>query len=134
MYTFKITYLFIIYNLITFFPYISISVHSILFNFCFFLIFVLYSIPSVLFLCMSALSCMSALCLYFFCTGSSCHQDKFLVFKHTCNKALLIRLVVFLTIIAVIMSLSISGFLLTGPQTSFDSMSDGCLRYKKVRS
>ncbi len=36
MYTLKITYLFIIYNLITFlFSYISISVDSILFNFCY---------------------------------------------------------------------------------------------------
>ncbi len=30
MYTFKITYIFIIYNLNNFFPYISISVHSAL--------------------------------------------------------------------------------------------------------
>ncbi len=36
MYAFKITYLCIIYNLITFFSNISISVHSTLFNFCFF--------------------------------------------------------------------------------------------------
>ncbi len=32
MYTFKITYIFIIYNLNNFFYYIPISVHSILFN------------------------------------------------------------------------------------------------------
>ncbi len=36
MYTFKTTYIFIIYNLNTFFSYISISVHSTLFNVCFF--------------------------------------------------------------------------------------------------
>ncbi len=38
MYTFKITYIFIIYNLNTFFSYIYISVHSTLFKFFFFLI------------------------------------------------------------------------------------------------
>ncbi len=36
MYTFKITYIFIIYNLNTFFSYISIYVHSTLFNLCFY--------------------------------------------------------------------------------------------------
>ncbi len=36
MYTFKITNIFIIYNLIIFFSYISISVHSTLLNVCFF--------------------------------------------------------------------------------------------------
>ncbi len=36
MYTFKITYIFIIYNLNRFFSYISISVHSTLFNVCVF--------------------------------------------------------------------------------------------------
>ncbi len=36
MCTFKITYIFIIYNLNTCFSYISISVHSTLFNLCFF--------------------------------------------------------------------------------------------------
>ncbi len=36
MYTFKITYIFIIYNLNTLFSYISISVHSTLFNLWFF--------------------------------------------------------------------------------------------------
>ncbi len=51
MYTFKITYIFIIYNRNNFFPYISISVHSTLFNLCFFfLILVLYCIPTMLFL------------------------------------------------------------------------------------
>ncbi len=35
MYTFKITYIFIIYNLNTFFSYISISVHSTLLFFFF---------------------------------------------------------------------------------------------------
>ncbi len=36
MYIIKITYIFIIYNLNTCFSYISISVHSTLFNLCFF--------------------------------------------------------------------------------------------------
>ncbi len=36
MYTFKITYIFIIYNLNTFFSYIYTSVHSTLVNLCFF--------------------------------------------------------------------------------------------------
>ncbi len=36
MCTFKITYIFIIYNLNIFFSYIYISVHSTLFNLCFF--------------------------------------------------------------------------------------------------
>ncbi len=35
MCTLKITYLFIIYNVNTFFSYISISVHSALFHLCF---------------------------------------------------------------------------------------------------
>ncbi len=36
MYTFKITYIFIIYNLNNFFSYVSISVHGTLVNLCFF--------------------------------------------------------------------------------------------------
>ncbi len=65
----------------------------------------------------------------FFCTGISCHQDKFIVCKHTCNKALLILLVVFLMIF-LLSCPSVYGFLLTGSQTSFDSMSD-CLWLKR---
>ncbi len=51
------------------------------------------------------------------------------VCKHTCNKALLI--IVFLTIFMSSCP-SVCGFLLTGSQTSFDSMSDDCLWYKKL--
>ncbi len=63
----------------------------------FFLILVLYSIPTVLFLCMSALSCMSALCLYFLLHWKllSSGQIPSCVCKHTCNKALLILIIVF---------------------------------------
>ncbi len=62
MYTFKITYIFIIYNLNIFFP-IFLFLYIVHYLICgFFLILVLYCIPTVLFLCMSVLSCMSALC------------------------------------------------------------------------
>ncbi len=56
MYTFKITYIFIIYNLNTFFSYISISVHSTLFNLCFFFIYWCY---------IASLLCYSYVCLYY---------------------------------------------------------------------
>ncbi len=56
MYTFKITYIFIIYNLNTLFSYISISVHSTLFNlFCFFLYWCY----------IASLLCYSYVCLYY---------------------------------------------------------------------
>ncbi len=55
MYTFKITYIFIIYNLNTFFPYISISVHSTLFKFFFFLYWCYIASPL----------CYSYVCLYY---------------------------------------------------------------------
>ncbi len=71
---------------------------------------------------MSALSCMSALWLYFLLHWKllSSGQIPF-VCKHTCNKVLLI----------LSSCPSLFGFLLNGSQTSFDSMSDDCLRYKK---
>ncbi len=55
VYTFKITYIFIIYNLI-FFPHISISVHSTLFNLWVFFLYWCY---------ISSLLCYSYACLYF---------------------------------------------------------------------
>ncbi len=82
---FKGTFIHGIKNVYTFencyiFSYISISVHSILFNFCFLFLYLCY-IPF--------LQCYSYVCLHyhaclhyvytFFCTGSSCLQDKFLV-------------------------------------------------------
>ncbi len=61
MYTINITYIFIIYNLNIIFPIFLFLyiVHYLICGFC--LILVLYCIPTVLFLCMSVLSCMSAL-------------------------------------------------------------------------
>ncbi len=59
VYTFKITYIFIMYTLNTCFP-IFIFLYIVHYIICgFFLILVLYCIPAVLFLCMSVLSCMS---------------------------------------------------------------------------
>ncbi len=55
MYTFRITYIFKIYNLNTFFSYISISVHSTLFNLCFFLYWCY----------IASLLCYSYACLYY---------------------------------------------------------------------
>ncbi len=54
MYTFKITYIFIIYNLNTFFSYIS--VHSTLFNLWFFFLYWCY---------IASLLCYSYACLYY---------------------------------------------------------------------
>ncbi len=56
MYTFKITYIFIIYNLIFFFSYISISVHSTLFNLWGFFLYWCY---------IASLLCYSYACLYY---------------------------------------------------------------------
>ncbi len=56
MYTFKITYIFIIYNLNTFFSYIYISVHSTLFNLWFFFLYWCY---------IASLLCYSYVCLYY---------------------------------------------------------------------
>ncbi len=75
-----------------YFSYISISVPSILFNLCYIPFLLCYS-----YVCLHYNSCLHYVCTFFW-TGSSCHQDKFLVCKHTCNKALLILLVLFLTL------------------------------------
>ncbi len=56
VYTFKITYIFIIYNLNNFFPYISISVHSTLFNLLLFFLYWCY---------IASLLCYSYVCLYY---------------------------------------------------------------------
>ncbi len=56
MYTFKITYIFIIYHLNIFFSYISISVHSTLFNLWFFFLYWCY---------IASLLCYSYVCLYY---------------------------------------------------------------------
>ncbi len=55
VYTFKITYIFIIYHLNIFFSYIYISVHSTLFNLCFFLYWCY----------IASLLCYSYVCLYY---------------------------------------------------------------------
>ncbi len=90
-------------------PYISISVHIILFNsffnFNFHFTFNFSSISfllcySYLFLCMSALSCVSALCLYFFLHWKLLSSRQIpCVWKNTCNKAVLFLIIVFLTIV-----------------------------------